>query len=185
MRSSDLQRLFDYNYWANARLFAALDRLTPEQFVGTIAGSYGSIRNTLVHVLSAEWGWLDRCGGARRGDALKPDDYPTIDVLRSTWATVETEMRTFLSELSDANVARSVSFALGRGPVHEMRVGDLLEHAAMHAAHHRGQGRQNRLPLQTHRRATMQRPMRIDLTARSTGLWSASRGQIFTDAHID
>jgi uncharacterized damage-inducible protein DinB len=139
VRPSDLQRLFDYNYWANARLFAALDRLTPEQFVGTIAGSYGSIRNTLVHVLSAEWGWLDRCGGARRGDALRPDDYPTIDVLRSTWATVETQMRTFLSELSDAHAARSVSFALGRGPVHEMRVGDLLEHAAMHAAHHRGQ----------------------------------------------
>ena len=38
-------------------------------------GSYGSIRNTLVHALSTEWGWLDRCGGAKRGPALKGEDF--------------------------------------------------------------------------------------------------------------
>lgn len=69
MRAGDLLRLYDYGYWANKRLLDAVSQLTAEQFTQPVAGSYGSIRNTLVHVLSAEWGWLDRCGGPARGDA--------------------------------------------------------------------------------------------------------------------
>ena len=71
MRSaSDLRRLYDYNYWANGKLLAVVSQLTPEEFTREVSGSYGSIRNSLVHVLSAEWGWLDRCGGRARGRVL-------------------------------------------------------------------------------------------------------------------
>src|ERR1035437_5837727 len=52
------------------KLFAALVHLTAEQFVAPVAGTYGSIRNTLVHALSAEWGLLDRCGGPESHCAL-------------------------------------------------------------------------------------------------------------------
>ncbi len=55
MRALDLERLYDYNYWANRRLLAALAPLTPAQFVAPVAGSYASIRNTLVHTMIAEW----------------------------------------------------------------------------------------------------------------------------------
>src|SRR5206468_11213399 len=70
--------------------------LTPEQFTQTVAGSYGSVRNTMVHMLSAEWGWLDRCGGHKRGPALKPDDYPNVESLVETWRKVEGWVRAFL-----------------------------------------------------------------------------------------
>jgi uncharacterized damage-inducible protein DinB len=73
----DLQALYDYGYWANGKLFEVVLQLTPEEFTRSVAGSYGSVRNTMVHVLSAEWGWLDRCGGAQRGPALVTSDYPT------------------------------------------------------------------------------------------------------------
>jgi uncharacterized damage-inducible protein DinB len=56
MNVRDLQTLFDYNYWANAKLLEPLSRLTPEQLVRQVAGSYGSVRNTLVHMMSAEGG---------------------------------------------------------------------------------------------------------------------------------
>jgi uncharacterized damage-inducible protein DinB len=51
----DLKTLFDYSYWANDRLCGVLSQLTTEQFTQPVAGSYGSIRNTMVHILSAEW----------------------------------------------------------------------------------------------------------------------------------
>src|SRR5436309_15218065 len=35
------------------KLFDVISQITPEQFTRPVAGSYGSIRNTLVHVLSA------------------------------------------------------------------------------------------------------------------------------------
>jgi uncharacterized damage-inducible protein DinB len=139
MRVGDLQRLYDYNYWANEQLFGVVSQLTPEQFTQSVAGSYGSIRNTLVHVLSAEWGWLDRCGGPQRGERLNPQDYPTVESLLREWTRVEKYVRDFLAGLKDEDLARDIEFAIGSGPKHSVPLGDLMQHAAVHAVHHRGQ----------------------------------------------
>jgi uncharacterized damage-inducible protein DinB len=140
MTVKDLERVYDYSYWANRKMFSVLTQLTPEQFTQNVAGSYGSVRNTLVHVLSAEWGWLDRCGGPARGPALKAEDYPTVDSLIDRWTTVEAQMRSFLASLTDADLVRSIEFKLHPADrVHVMRLGDLLQHGANHGVHHRGQ----------------------------------------------
>ena len=139
MTVKDLERMYDYGYWANRKLFNVISRLTPEQFTQEVAGSYGSIRNTLVHTLSAEWGWLDRCGGASRGAALKAADYPTVQSLLERWEQVEQHMRDFLATLTDADLGRPIEFAIGSGPKHVMALGDLLHHGANHGVHHRGQ----------------------------------------------
>ena len=89
MTVKDLERLYDYGYWANAKLLSVVAQLPAERFTEMVAGSYGSVRNTLVHILSAEWGWLDRCGGHSRGPALKADDYPDAPTIVETWAKVE------------------------------------------------------------------------------------------------
>jgi uncharacterized damage-inducible protein DinB len=139
MTVKDLERLYDYGYWANTKLLAVVSQLTPEQFTRPVAGSYGSVRNTLVHVLSAEWGWLDRCGGPERGPALRPDDYPTVDPLVKTWSTVEGYVRDFLSKLTDENIMRVVEFTNLRGERRTGSLGALLQHGAVHGVHHRGQ----------------------------------------------
>lgn len=139
MTVTDLVSLYDYGYWANAKLFEVLAQLSAEQFTQPVAGSYGSVRNTLVHVMSAEWGWLDRCGGAPRGPALVAADYPTLASITERWQRVEADVRSFLAGLRDDDLDRLVTFALGGGPAHQMRIGDLLHHAAIHAVHHRGQ----------------------------------------------
>jgi uncharacterized damage-inducible protein DinB len=135
----DLEALFDYSYWANRKLFEVLSQLTDEQFVQPVAGSYGSIRNTLVHVLSAEWGWLDRCGGAQRGPALKAADYPTLASVRDRWQQVEQHVRGFLSGLRDEDLDRIVVWAIAGGPEHRSRLGELMQHSFIHGVHHRGQ----------------------------------------------
>jgi uncharacterized damage-inducible protein DinB len=139
MTVNDFERIYDYGYWANRRLFQVVGELTPEQFTQTVAGSYGSIRNTLVHTLSAEWGWLDRCGGFKRGPALEPDDYPTAQSLIDAWGKVEAHVREFLSRLTDADLDRVVEFTGAGGEKRSMVLGPLLQHAANHAVHHRGQ----------------------------------------------
>ena len=138
MRVSDFERLFDYNYWANRRVFDVVSRLTPDEFTRPVAGSYVSIRNTVVHVVSAEWGWLERCGGPPRGPKLKPEHFPTVESVLELWSGVETNMRVFLASLSDSDLARDIEFSFG-GPMQSRTLGDLLQHAAVHAVHHRGQ----------------------------------------------
>lgn len=75
MTVETLSILYDYNYWANDRLFQVILELSQEEFTQPVAGGYGSIRNTLVHVLSTEWGWLSRCGGHERGPSLNAEDF--------------------------------------------------------------------------------------------------------------
>jgi uncharacterized damage-inducible protein DinB len=139
MTVTDLQRLYDYGYWANRKVFEAVAQLTPEQFTEPVAGSHGSIRNTMVHVLSAEWGWLSRCGGPERGPALKAEDFPTPETLVETWVRVEGYAREFLSNLKDEELVRTVEVLNPRGEKRSLVIGEALQHAANHGIHHRGQ----------------------------------------------
>src|ERR1700733_14222136 len=77
MNLKNIELRYDYGYWANRKIFAVLPQLTPEQFAEPFADGHGSIRSTLVHILSAEWGWIGRCSGKDRGPALDPANYPT------------------------------------------------------------------------------------------------------------
>lgn len=134
-----LTRLCDYNHWANGRLFEALASLTDEEFARDVAGSYGSIRNTMVHLLSAEWGWIDRCGGPTRGPALKAADYPTLASVVAQWQQIARIGHDFLATLTDDDLARTIEWTLGDAPPRQSRLGDLLQHGVIHAVHHRGQ----------------------------------------------
>lgn len=140
MSVEDLKIRYDYGYWANRKLFAVISRITPEEFARPLAGGHQSIRNTLVHVLSAEWGWLDRCGGRpERGPRLDPAHYPALESLIAAWDKVEGYVREFLSKLKDEDLARVVEFATPSGETRSMPIGDLMQHAATHGVHHRGQ----------------------------------------------
>jgi uncharacterized damage-inducible protein DinB len=135
----ELRTLYDYGYWANRQLAEVLSKLTADEFTRPLAGGHASIRNTLVHAMSAEWGWMDRCGGPRRGPALVPADYPTVVALTERWHEVERSMRGFLEALRDEDLGRVVEFSLGGGPAQAMRLGELMRHGAIHGIHHRGQ----------------------------------------------
>ena len=137
--ATDLRTQYDYNNWANEKLLAVVSQLTPEEFTQPVSGSYGSIRNTLVHILSAEWGWLDRCGGHPRGPALQAADYPNLTSLLTRWQEVESHRKAFLANLTDDDLLRPITFTLPNIPAQTMKLGELLHHAAIHAVHHRGQ----------------------------------------------
>jgi len=139
MTVRDLETMFDYGYWANRKLFEVVSQLTTEQFTQSVTGSYGSVRNTMVHMLSAEWGWLDRCGGEPRGAALNAADYPTLASLLDRWQRVEGHVREFLKRLRNEDLNRVLEFSLLNGPKQAMLLGELLHHAVIHGVHHRGQ----------------------------------------------
>ncbi len=134
-----LPRLLDYHYWATHAQLSAVATLDREAFTRPVAGSYGSVRNTLVHVLSAERGWLDRCGGPPRGPALRADDFPDAATLRAAWTDAEAQLRAFVGSLGPDGASRVVRFTLGNAPEREATIGDLLAHGFLHAQHHRGQ----------------------------------------------
>jgi uncharacterized damage-inducible protein DinB len=139
MNAQDLADLFEYSYWANNKFARVIETLSPEEFTRRTAGSYGSVRNTMVHALSTEWGWLDRCGGMRRGGRLEPDNYPTPESLLSDWRRVESGMREFLGGLTSEDMVRPVEYEGSGGGKRSLPLGELMHHAVNHTGHYRAQ----------------------------------------------
>lgn len=68
-----------------------------------------------------------------------PGDYPTFQTLMKTWSTVEGYVRGFLANLKDEDLARTVDFTNPQGEKRSLVLGEVLQHAANHGVHHRGQ----------------------------------------------
>ena len=139
MTVHDLRGLFEYSYWANETLFGVVSQISPQEFTKRVAGTYGSLRNTLVHALSTEWGWLERCGGLERGPRLEPGSYPRAETLVSDWRRVAAGMREHLARLGDEDLGIAVEYPGAGGVTRSMPRGELLHHAALHGVHYRGQ----------------------------------------------
>ena len=91
-----------YNAWANARLYAACDRLTDEAYFAERPAFVGSIHRSLNHILVGDRSWLGRITGV-------PAGIPTLD-------TVLHEDRAALRAAREAEDARIVVDAYGDGP---------------------------------------------------------------------
>src|SRR5271165_4700022 len=77
MNVADIKTLYAYNHWANERLFSALEKLSDHQFTEAVPSSFPSIRETVFHILFAEWLWLKRWQGTSpRSTLADPDVSP-------------------------------------------------------------------------------------------------------------
>ena len=79
MKSTDtLTTLFSHHLWANLRLLERCAELTPEQLEATISGAFGSIHDTLQHIVTAEQSYLYRI---RTGQPRpNPEDEPPLTI---------------------------------------------------------------------------------------------------------
>jgi hypothetical protein len=58
MNKDDIQLLYEYDRWANNRVLQAAAALSVEQLTRDLGGSFRSVRDTLLHIIAGEWGWL-------------------------------------------------------------------------------------------------------------------------------
>jgi uncharacterized damage-inducible protein DinB len=80
-----LLELLRYNNWANGQILAACQQLTADQLAATASGTYGTIRDTLVHIIRAEAAYVGRLTGSRPQPSFKWEDHPSLADL-STFA---------------------------------------------------------------------------------------------------
>lgn len=146
MNKDDIQLLFEYDRWANNRVLQAAGALSVEQFTRDLGGSFRSLRDTLLHIVRGEWGWLiywkephhtaEFLTDLRdRRDALfHPDAFPNIEAVRLKWAEVEKEQTEFVSRLTEEALAKTL-------PVRKMQLSlaHLMQHLTNHSTYHRGQ----------------------------------------------
>ena len=140
MNKTDILTLYDYNYWANARVLNAAARLTPDQFTAPAGLSHGSVRGTLAHILIAEMLWRLRCAEGISLSALPDEkDFPTIEVLGEQWRDEEQKMRAYLSSLGDEALLQTVHYKNTAGVPYENVLWNLLVHVVNHGTQFRGE----------------------------------------------
>jgi uncharacterized damage-inducible protein DinB len=134
MNTSDIRTLFAYNAWANQRLLDAARTLPSDQFTCDLHSSFGSIRGTLLHIITGEWKWLQFWMGKPYDVEFAPEDYPNVASLEARWVTVRAEQQQFLDELTD-DALRGTRLVRGA----QRPLSDALQHVLSHSTHHRGQ----------------------------------------------
>jgi uncharacterized damage-inducible protein DinB len=134
-----IRELYAYDRWANGRMFDALMPLSAEEFVREVGGSFPSVRDTMGHLLAAEWLWLQRWKGTSPTALPDAVESPTPEALRAWWRGVEEEQAAFINGLRQEDLGRIVVYRTMAGEDRAQALGGLLHHVVNHSTYHRGQ----------------------------------------------
>lgn len=126
-----LPEVFRHLNWANVALLDYCARLDTESLDMGSPGTYGSIRETLHHLVAAEEGYCNRVTGERPAEALGDSPAP-LEELRGRMATLGPRWE---SVLANPTVAGN-EFMTGDGWIVAGVV--VMVQAIHHAAEHRG-----------------------------------------------
>ena len=133
-----IQKQFEYDRWANARMLGVVGGIAQEKFLQDLGSSYGSIRNTVAHILSSEWAWLERWQG-RVPKPLDPLGFPDVAALRSRWAQLEQDQKDFLQSLTNERLAADFQYINPQGETVILQLWQQMLHLINHSSYHRGQ----------------------------------------------
>ena len=137
MNRHEIEFLYGYNRWANAKIFEATAALPLEDLEKDLSTSFRSLQGTLLHIVGAEWLWLERWRGI--SPPALPKDLPTLDALSKKLAEVQTGQQEFLAGLGAEDLEHKLTYTNFKGETWSYPLGRILQHVVNHSTYHRGQ----------------------------------------------
>ena len=134
-----LRELYDYNFWARNQQLAACATLSEEQFTRPLGSSFGSLRDTLKHLVGADWVWVQRFHGQSPQSVPWLNDAQTLEAMRGRWKKVEDDMRAYLATLQPEALGAPLTYQNFRGETWTYALWQCLVHLVNHGTYHRGQ----------------------------------------------
>jgi uncharacterized damage-inducible protein DinB len=123
-----------HHAWANAQLLTFCQGLDGPTLDTTVPGTYGTILETLRHLIDSEASYLYRLTGAWPAHPWREDDAVGLDVLAERAAVLAVTLERFLaSDWDDERLGE----AYGDDEVFAVRAGVFLAQALHHANEHR------------------------------------------------
>ena len=137
MNADAFRHFYSYHFAENRKIW---DRyvvsLTQEQFNQPAGYSHGSVRDQIVHLMSADDYWFSGLRGVPRPEPLSPTDFDDRSVLRARWDRIEQTMRDYLAGVLDEMLFEK----LFRDEEDEdLPLWQALLHVANHGTDHRAQ----------------------------------------------
>ncbi|MFI5102035.1 MAG: DinB family protein [Terriglobales bacterium] len=132
MHAKDYLRMFAYDYWANRECLAAM----------RAAGSVSADTvGRMAHILSAQKLWRERMLKHPQSMPVWPrltiaDCLALADEMSSAWRNYLTRIE---NQFAPGSLEDKVEYRNSKGELWSSRVADILTHALLHSAYHRGQ----------------------------------------------
>lgn len=139
MNKTYFLQLVNYNVWANAKAINWLQQITDAQWEQTITSSFSSVRQTALHIASAEKIWIDFWTKVPEPVFISGTFTGTKSELIEIWENASTGMRDFLTAYSEADFQAPIAFRYPRGGEAQMPFAQTFAHIINHSTYHRGQ----------------------------------------------
>lgn len=138
--SRSFRKLAYNNALANHRLHAAGARLQPGEFEAPRTGFFPSIKETLNHIITVDWFYVDGLEGGTLGLKAFEVDEPFDDIasLAEAQAKVDRRLCDLCEALTPDKIVSTVNIHRGER-IQRERMEDILGHLFQHQTHHRGQ----------------------------------------------
>jgi uncharacterized damage-inducible protein DinB len=134
-----IRDLFAYNYWARDRQLEACAALRWDQLQCPLGNSFSSLHDTLVHLLGAEWVWLERLRGRSPAGLPAAGEFPSLETITNRWRIVERGFLDYLDTLNKEHLSAKVSYKNFSGVTWRYPVWLALLYILNHQTYHRGQ----------------------------------------------
>ncbi len=139
-----MKTYYAYNSWATAHLLDSLEKLSPDDLSASGCSGHGTIRDTLAHLMTTQWGWFSWFDGSltvSQAYALKvsPDSIDTIPKARDRWQSIDKQTTDCVNDLTEAKLLDLWSWTLPTGHSDSLPLWRLLLHLANHGTHTRAQ----------------------------------------------
>lgn len=139
MNKLDILTLYKYDQWANAKILNAASSVTPEQFLAGAAFPHGGLRDTLVHILFAQWIWRNRWQGYSPTYRLKPEEFPAFEAFRERWLEEEKILMQFVETLTNEKLAAVLEYKNTKGVPKQQVLWKMMAHLVNHGTQHRAE----------------------------------------------
>ena len=126
--------LYEYDCWANRRIFDGAQQLSEEQYRAPSA--FGSLHHALSHLAGVEILWRTLAqDGTLTNCRLPSRNSASLDEVRALWQ--EEEKRAFLEGLTEADLAAELELTSPRGDTNSYARWEMLNHMLLHSMQHR------------------------------------------------
>lgn len=134
--SSGLTEVIGHNTWANRRLIEVCIKLTDEQLDTGAEGTFGTIRDTLVHIVEAEQYYLFRLTGEKADPPVEEGHWPGFELLRKR---ADENGERYERVIAEGDPSRVIRWTTSQGEAAAMPVALFLVQAIHHGNEHRSQ----------------------------------------------
>jgi uncharacterized damage-inducible protein DinB len=140
---NDLKHYFvelaEFSNWADGRAIDWLSQISDEQWNKAFVSSFGSIRETVVHMVSAKKIWIDTWTNVPNPLYLSSTFKGSRNELMSIWKKLSADLKSFIEDFPLENYLDEITVKKPNGERSTMEFRKTFPHMINHATYHRGQ----------------------------------------------